>query len=172
MTPHILATLQECAKDEDSFHKLVDLIDSALRGTLHQTQPLVAIVDDDEAITDHLALILKDSGFRVLVYNSGVSFVEDIEQNHPDIILLDILMPGMEGGDVYHHIHLQDKTSAIPVIFTTGRVSAEEATSLNSDLQNNVQYLAKPFTREHLIGLINRMLMESESEAASQIQSS
>lgn len=85
----------------------------------------ILVVDDERSNIDALAHILKPK-YSVLVAKNGKTAVEIANESVPDIILLDIIMPDMSGFEVLTQLKEFDRTREIPVIFITGRDSAED----------------------------------------------
>ncbi len=103
---------------------------------------LVMIVDDTEENIDILVEALADS-YDISVAIDGETALEDIEKNIPDIILLDIMMPGIDGYEVCRQLKDNDKTKNIPVIFLTAMTgSRDEELGLKLGA---VDYITKPF---------------------------
>lgn len=110
-------------------------------------QQTVLVVDDEPANIQALGYLLKDE-FRVRVANGGdkaLSMLQDAEQPHPDLILLDIQMPGVDGYEVCKRLKEDPATAEIPVIFVTALDAAsDEERGLNLGA---VDYIAKPFNQ-------------------------
>ncbi len=105
----------------------------------------VMVVDDTEANIDILLETLADD-YKVVVATDGESALEDIEKNPPDLILLDIMMPGMDGYEVCQKLKEMEITRNIPVIFLTAlKEEGDEARGLGLGA---VDYITKPFNPE------------------------
>ncbi len=105
-----------------------------------QQKPAILIVDDAASNLQLLAQLLKDN-YRIKVANSAKKALE-LAQLNPDLILLDVVMPDMDGYEVCRHLKNDEKTREIPVIFITGKSSSEdEARGL---LLGAVDYITKP----------------------------
>ena len=102
----------------------------------------VLIVDDDASILLELNSILK-SEYKILVVKDGESALEVASEFTPDLILLDVLMPDMDGYEVLRRLKRTDKTKEIPVIFITG-IKAEDS-GVNWSSIGAVDYINKPF---------------------------
>ncbi|WDP90190.1 MAG: hybrid sensor histidine kinase/response regulator [Desulfobacter sp.] len=102
----------------------------------------IMIVDDIESEIDILMACLGDS-YRVRVALDGPSALEDIKETPPDLILLDILMPGMDGYEVCRLLKADERTREIPLLFVTSLTEAEEETR-GFEL-GGVDYITKPF---------------------------
>ena len=109
------------------------------------TRMRVMVVDDTEANIDILLETLADD-YKVVVATDGESALEDIEKSPPDLILLDIMMPGMDGYEVCQKLKKMEITRNIPVIFLTAlKEEGDEAKGLGLGA---VDYITKPFNPE------------------------
>ena len=124
-------------------------------------EPWIVVVDDDITNLKVAGNILSEDGMRVTALNNGKALLDFIsEGNHPDLILLDILMPGIDGFDTYKKLRKIERTSdEIPVIFLTA-VDDEESESTGL-LLGAMDFIKKPFVPEvltirvrHIIDLI------------------
>ena len=143
-------------------------------------KPQVLIVDDTPTNIQVLSDFLIESGFEVLVAKTGESALKKLEKAFPDLILLDIMMPGMNGFETCIKLKSWEKTHDIPVIFMTALsdvVDKVKGLSLGA-----VDYITKPFQQEEVLARINvqlrlrnltRQLQQSkqEAEAANQAKS-
>jgi len=112
-------------------------------------KPLVLCVDDAEDILRLLRQILKGRGYDVVTADSGAKAFVEISKAKPDLILLDIMMPGMDGFEVCSRLQENDETAYIPVIFVTAlgdKQDKAKAFSLGA-----VDYLVKPVKKETLL---------------------
>jgi diguanylate cyclase (GGDEF)-like protein len=92
--------------------------DNAMQQTLHTTRLL--IVDDDLVVRTVVAAVLRASGFEVVEADDGHSGLAQIEKCRPDLVLLDVMMPGMDGYEVCGALRGRSETAHIPVIMLTG----------------------------------------------------
>jgi two-component system OmpR family response regulator len=91
-----------------------------------ETPARVAIVDDEEDITTFLALALEDAGFVVAVTNDPAQALELLRDFRPDLICLDLLMPGQTGASLYLEIHADRSLSHVPVMILSGLDARED----------------------------------------------
>lgn len=119
-----------------------------------ETQPRILLVDDDEAIIVTLTTFLKLSGFDVEVATSGEQALELLAKASPDLIVMDVLMPGMDGRATLRHLRRQGNWT--PVILLT-RISgtAERIMALEEGADD---YLNKPFDPQELVVRIRAIL--------------
>ena len=125
--------------------------DDSGRSTRHPNTR-VLLVEDDEAVASGLEALLQIEGFQVHIARSGADAIRYLETAKPDVVVLDVGLPDMDGTVVYKQIveHYPD----LPVIFSTG--DAAQLHVLGTD--RPVLYLLKPFDTDVLIATINNAL--------------
>jgi two-component system, sensor histidine kinase and response regulator len=109
----------------------------------------VLIVDDVPENIQILVHLLKEKGLRVNYTDSGAKALKAIKSNLPDLILLDISMPGMDGLEVCERLKEDESTADIPVIFLTAKVDQQDV--INGLEKGAVDYVTKPFNARELI---------------------
>ena len=118
----------------------------------------VLIVEDDSGIADFLQLELEHEGFEVLHAEDGRKALELFESDTPDMILLDIMLPKLNGLEVLRRIR---KTSRVPVIMLTARGDTlDKVSGLDSGADD---YLAKPFEIEELLARMRAVMRRNEA---------
>jgi CheY-like chemotaxis protein len=124
----------------------------------------VLVVDDDPDVTVFLATILEDAGMRTLTAQDGAAALERIRECAPDLISLDLVMPGKSGIRLLHELRKHPQWSRIPVIIVTGH-SRDEAVQrdlagvlADSSISGPSVYLEKPVTPAKYVGEICRVL--------------
>lgn len=104
----------------------------------------ILIIDDEEDIREVATLTLETmAGFEVITASDGISGVSKAEQEQPDVILLDVMMPGVDGMVTFERLRQNDSTREIPVVFMTAKVQAADRKRL-SDLGAR-GIISKPF---------------------------
>jgi DNA-binding response OmpR family regulator len=122
------------------------------------TKKKVLIVDDEPNITEVLKMNLEASGeFEVLVENAPANALSAARQFKPDLILLDVMMPGTDGGQVAAQMNADPLLKPIPIVFLTAAVTKDEAEIL-SDRIGGYPFIAKPVGIEELIASIKKHL--------------
>jgi DNA-binding NarL/FixJ family response regulator len=114
--------------------------------------PVVLIVDD---VPENLAVLhdaLDESGYTVLVANNGAAALERARQALPDVILLDALMPGMDGFETCRRLRADIATSAIPIVFMTGLTESEHVVAAFA--AGGTDYVTKPVRQSEVIARI------------------
>jgi DNA-binding response OmpR family regulator len=117
------------------------------------SQPILA-VDDDPAILDVVAQVLVDEGYHVLTAGGGRAAVELAREHVPKLILLDLMMPEMNGWQVVAELRASPQTRAIPILLLSARRDTE---LMATDLGVN-SYLEKPFDLDELLTRVRRIL--------------
>lgn len=114
-------------------------------------QPLILMVDDNQDMREYVARILK-ADYRVVTVNDGAEALSFTEQNIPDLILSDIMMPNMDGYELLNALRADLRTKLIPIIFLTARAGEESRIEgLNHGVND---YLEKPFIAGELLARI------------------
>ena len=113
----------------------------------------VLIVDDSRLIAHVGKTILKASGHEVLVASDGQAGVETAKAEIPDLILLDVIMPVMDGYEVCQHLKADDRTKEIPIIMLTSK--AETADKVKGLQMGALDYVTKPFDEAELVARVN-----------------
>lgn len=127
----------------------------------------ILVIDDEVSFARMVKLNLEKSGFEVRVENHAMFAVAAAREFLPDLILLDVIMPTMDGGDVSKQIKRDKNLKNTPIIFLTATVSKREAGEggLNS---GGELFLAKPVSVERLVHCINDQLKKAEPPTAAQ----
>jgi DNA-binding response OmpR family regulator len=119
----------------------------------------VLVVDDEPEITDIVQTFLTESGYSVDVLNSARDTVNRAKQFKPDVILLDIMMPGADGYTVCQWIKAEADLAHIPVIFLTGKDrNDDQGRSFKS---GGDMFIKKPFSCERLLEIVNIVVMST-----------
>jgi DNA-binding response OmpR family regulator len=122
----------------------------------------VLVVDDEEAIAEAVRARLESEGFRVLVAFDGPQAIELHREQHPDLVVLDLMLPGMDGLDVCREIQ---RTSWTPVLMLTAKT--EEADRVAGFAVGADDYLTKPFSLRELAARVKAILRRMERMKAS-----
>jgi DNA-binding response OmpR family regulator len=117
----------------------------------------VLVVDDEEAIAEAVRARLESEGFRVLVAGDGPQAIELHRREHPDLVVLDLMLPGMDGLEVCKEIQ---RTSWTPVLMLTAKT--EEADKVAGFAVGADDYLTKPFSLRELASRVKAILRRIE----------
>lgn len=118
----------------------------------------VLLVEDSPTQQEMIAGILQSKGLNVALANDGVEALEKIQANSPDLVVLDIIMPRMNGYEVCRHIKSNPKTKNIPVIMCSSK--SEEFDRYWGMKQGADAYISKPFHPKELLGTVKRFLLK------------
>ncbi len=116
----------------------------------------ILIVDDNLTNLDVLLDSLNDAGYRILIAENGEDALEQAEKARPDIVLLDVLMPGLNGFETCTRLKKQESTRHIPVIFMTALTDTES--KLKGFDVGGVDYVTKPLEHQEVLARINTHL--------------
>jgi len=120
----------------------------------------IALVDDDRNILTSVSIALQAEGFLTRVYSDGATALKALVENAPDLAVLDVKMPGMDGMELLRRLR---EKSSIPVIFLTSKDDElDEALGLAMGADD---YIAKPFSQRLLIARIRAVLRRTEMRA-------
>lgn len=116
----------------------------------------ILIVEDEKDIVKMLDYNFKKEGFRIVSCNDGERALDLANREHPDLILLDLMLPGMDGLEVCKALKKQDKTASIPIIMLTSK--AQESDKIVGLELGADDYVTKPFSPRELIARIKAVL--------------
>ena len=118
----------------------------------------ILIIDDDVDLLNAIKSVLSYDGFSVLLSNKVQEGIETAKQQKPDLIIMDVLLPEMNGAEVVNILKEEPGLKDTPVVFLTGLVSnADQLDGLQIDGQH-YQTLAKPFENERLVAIVKSLL--------------
>ncbi len=121
----------------------------------------IMVVDDHPDILDIAKTILERSGYVIQTADRGMKVFSLLEEKKPDLIILDVMMPHMDGLEVLERLKGTAETSSIPVILLTAQAQQEDMQrgyKLGADY-----YVIKPFTGAHLISVTNFLLSKDKN---------
>ena len=126
----------------------------------------VLIVDDEEHIVELLQFNLVNAGYKVITANNGLDALNKLKENKPDLLLLDLMLPGMDGLDVCKEIKRDKETSKTSIIMLTAK-SEELDKILGLELGAD-DYITKPFSIRELLARVKAVLRRSNSDEISE----
>lgn len=125
-----------------------------------KTMSKILIVDDDPTLVDFLKLLLESEGYDTVQAYDGMLALEEIDRSHPEVVLLDYMMPNMHGLDVLRRV-TKDYQSSF-VVMVTGKGSEEVAVECMK--AGAADYLMKPFDNDYLIAVVRNVLRLRDAE--------
>lgn len=119
----------------------------------------ILCVEDEPEMIDLIRLILGRRGFEVIGATGGVEGLKMVREQKPDLVLLDLMMPDMDGWEVYQQIKADEKTKGIPVIVVTAKAQSIDKV-LGLHIAKVDDYIAKPFSPQDLLNSVERVLQK------------
>ncbi len=129
----------------------------------------ILVIEDDDIVARTIERSLRGEEFRVDLAASGVEGLKAARRNRPDLIILDVIMPGMDGSAVCREIRADPVLTSIPVLFLTAKIKDEDKiTGFNAGADD---YLCKPFNIDELILRVRAILRRTQRQTAAAPQS-
>ncbi|MFH1066990.1 MAG: response regulator [bacterium] len=152
LTNEQMEIIRHSSRDEEAFKKILE--------SLHVESDMpakrrVLVVDDDKQIGDLVRFALEPEGFNVITVLSGKEALYEIHNKKMALILLDIILPDINGGDILLKIRESALNKDAPVVFITGMVKPGEEDKLTPRAE---KYLGKPFTTQKLVALARELM--------------
>ena len=126
----------------------------------------ILIVDDDLELSDGLRVVLEKQGFQVLQARDGQQGKQLVYQHHPDLVILDMMMPRMGGYPVLEHF--KGKADAPPVIMITANEGSRH--KAYAEYLGVIDYIRKPFAMERLLEAVDRAFTSPNPLAQAQVK--
>ena len=117
--------------------------------------PKILVVDDVPQNVRLLEAVLVPRGYEVLTAHDGIAALELVESEHPDLILLDVMMPGLDGYAVCSHLREHDDTAVLPVIMVTSSIGQEKTKAIEAGADD---FIPKPFNHDELLTRVRSLL--------------
>ena len=121
-----------------------------------QQGPVILIVDDDERVREYVRVNLEMEGYTVREAGSAAQGLEVLEEVSPDLVLLDVMMPEVDGWEMLRRVRERHGTDAMPVVMFSGKV--DEGTAGNTAARGAQGFLGKPFDPQQLIEHAKQLL--------------
>jgi len=128
-------------------------------GCMTNTGKTILYIEDEVEMIDLVKLILGRKGFQVIGASGGREGLELVRTELPDLVLLDLMMPDIEGWDVYQQIRAEEATENIPVIVVTAKAQNIDKV-LGLHIAKVDDYISKPFSPQELVSSIEKVLAE------------
>ncbi len=122
----------------------------------------ILVVDDEEDILHFLELVLGEKGYEVITALSGQEALTRAHLEKPDLVLLDIMMPEMDGWEVLKLLHVDQATASIPVAMLSARTEARDR--VQGLQEGAIDYICKPFSLLELVGKIEDIFLQVEGK--------
>jgi DNA-binding response OmpR family regulator len=118
---------------------------------------VVVCIEDEKEMIDLVKLILEQQGFQVFGADGGAEGLKQIEKVEPDLVLLDIMMPGMDGWEVYQKMKASESMRNIPVVIVTAKAQPIDKV-LGLHIAKVDDYVTKPFGPRELLESVQKVL--------------
>jgi DNA-binding response OmpR family regulator len=118
-------------------------------------------IEDEQEMIDLVRLILNRRGYEIIGANGGREGLDLVRQHKPDLVLLDLMMPDMDGWDVYQQMKAEESTQNIPVIVVTAKAQSIDKV-LGLHIAKVEDYISKPFSPQELVDSVEKVLARSE----------
>jgi len=116
----------------------------------------VLVIEDEPNIIEAISFILSRDGWRVVTHSNGVDAVEAVSARSPDLVILDVMLPGRSGFDILRDLRAAAGTSQLPVLMLTARGQTQDremAESLGASM-----FMAKPFSNSEVLEAANALV--------------
>lgn len=126
--------------------------------------PRVLVVDDDPQVLKLLRLNLEMEGYDVVSAADGNQALDAVANHSPDLIICDVMMPGIDGFEVVRRIRSDEANAGLPIVMLSAK-------AMGSDVKEGIQaganeYVTKPFDPSELIDIVDRLLAENKRTRA------
>lgn len=135
------------------------MAETAPRDAASRDAPLVLIVEDDAAVRSTLAAILRDEGCDIIIAPNGFDALVALEQHNPDVIVLDWMMPVVDGQHFLGALRAEYGRQTPVLVISAGRVNEEMALRFGA-----AAYLQKPFDLDDLVRMLNDLIDRSHQD--------
>ena len=125
---------------------------------LELAEPTILIADDDDSVRDLVAFKLNAAGYHAITADNGSTALDLVHREHPDMVILDVGMPGLDGLSVCYELHSSAATAQIPVLMLSAAAAGghRPRPTVGAD-----DYLVKPFSPSELIRRVRWLLLAS-----------
>ncbi len=130
-----------------------------------ETSLRIVCVEDEPEMIDLIKLILGRKGHEVIPAHGGREGLDVIRQEKPDLVLLDLMMPDMDGWEVYQQIKAGDDTKEIPVIVVTAKAQSIDKV-LGLHIAKVDDYISKPFSPQELLESVDKIITRHSEASA------
>jgi len=127
---------------------------------MSEDQKIVLVVDDEPGIVEIVQANLEAEGYAALGAENGVDGLRIIKESSPDLVILDVRMPEMNGWEVLERVESDPGTAGLPIVMLT--VRSEQADFIKGLEKGAVEYVTKPFDPTRLMGIVRWLLEESD----------
>jgi DNA-binding response OmpR family regulator len=120
--------------------------------------PHIVIVEDEPNISEVVGLYLKRAGYSIAAYSDGITALEALAQETPDLVILDVMLPGMDGFTITRH--LRDRSNVPIILLTSRREEPDRIAGLELGADD---YVVKPFSPQELVSRVKAVLRRART---------
>jgi len=124
---------------------------------MEQTSKRVIYFEDDKDMVELVRIILGREGYQVEGIAEGQAGIKAVQQNSPDVVLLDLMLPDMDGWEIYRQLKHEESTADIPVIVITAKAQSIDKV-LGLEIAKVDDYISKPFRPNELVDRVEEVL--------------
>lgn len=135
---------------------------SPYRSIQNDTRPVVACIDDSKTVQRNVKLILESAGYRVVELMEPARVLTMLVRDKPDLVLMDISMPDIDGYELCRMLRLSTALKEIPIVMLTGRDGLMD--KIRARMVGATNYITKPFQAEQLLGIVSELVNLSQKE--------
>jgi DNA-binding response OmpR family regulator len=117
----------------------------------------VVYFEDDKDMVELVRIILGREGYQIIGIAEGQAGIKAVQQDSPDIVLLDLMLPDMDGWEIYRQLKHDESTAHIPVIVITAKAQSIDKV-LGLEIAKVDDYISKPFTPQELIERVDKVI--------------
>ena len=121
----------------------------------------IVYFEDDGDMVDLVRIILNREGYQVFGIAEGLEGLKLVQKTNPDLILLDLMLPDMDGWEIYRQLKQNDSTQNIPVIVVTAKAQSIDKV-LGLEIAKVDEYISKPFRPQELVDRVNQIVSKEE----------
>ena len=129
---------------------------------IEKNTKMILCIEDEQEMIDLIRLILSPRGFEIRGANGGKEGLEIIRKDHPDLVLLDLMMPEMDGWEVYQQMKAGEATKNIPVIVVTAKAQSIDKV-LGLHIAKVDDFIVKPFSPQELLTSVDKVLERKQN---------
>jgi len=137
-----------------------------LTGKINMAQKIL-VVEDMESVVETMRALLEQEGFQVVVARNGLEGLQAVNKERPDLLLLDLILPGLDGLEVCRRLRRNPETAQLPILMLSGK--AEEADKVVGLEVGADDYITKPFSPKELIARVKSHLRRFQSASPSNL---
>lgn len=116
----------------------------------------VLLVEDEANIIEAISFILKRDGWRVATHADGTTALQAVERHAPDVVVLDVMLPGRSGFDVLQDLRADDATRSLPVLMLTARGQSKDREL--AERLGASRFMTKPFSNKEVLACIQDLV--------------